>query len=387
MSFFDKLFDIFKLKSTNELESSNTLPVSPQSDYQQTIYFKNGNLYKIVPKHSENWYDARYLFSDGVLYDLENIDDIKSIPIPKFNQDEANLSEYGVTGSLDYVLRMKAKAFMDRNEKDLCSVCLWKATELMPSSGWGWSKKDYDRLIKWHIRLGMLEQAEKAKDYLSQRGFIYTDIEIDAIKTLPNNEIPTAKSPIKKTAKSNRLREFTPIEKEFAIAERVTIDDMIQLTNLPFLWNAEIQKYLDGHPFAYMDIVGDNLTIVEQEIQKMNAQIKLDLNRYKELPQSLRIPFEKLFFTKIGYYSYTRLICTPKTFTGKPSKYPINLYFTTDETKIGISSSHGNIYYGQNGKIEKAEIHFWKNHNRTSLIYKTINGVLTLTTIEQSDNQ
>ncbi|MFQ7788774.1 MAG: hypothetical protein ACLRIP_12505 [Blautia massiliensis (ex Durand et al. 2017)] len=49
----------------------------------QTIYFKNGEMYKVYPTDKESWYDARYLVSDGVKYDLENLDDLKRIPVPK----------------------------------------------------------------------------------------------------------------------------------------------------------------------------------------------------------------------------------------------------------------------------------------------------------------
>ena len=38
----------------------------------------------MYPTDKESWYDARYLVSDGVKYDLENLDDLKRIPVPKF---------------------------------------------------------------------------------------------------------------------------------------------------------------------------------------------------------------------------------------------------------------------------------------------------------------
>ena len=41
-------------------------------------------MYKVYPTDKESWYDARYLVSDGVKYDLENLDDLKRIPVPKF---------------------------------------------------------------------------------------------------------------------------------------------------------------------------------------------------------------------------------------------------------------------------------------------------------------
>ena len=94
----------------------------------QTIYFKNGEMYKVNPTDKESWYDARYLVSDGVKYDLENLDDLKRIPVPKFPPHQNIMEGYGVTGNLDYVLRMKAGSFYNRKDKIMCSACLWKCT-------------------------------------------------------------------------------------------------------------------------------------------------------------------------------------------------------------------------------------------------------------------
>ena len=137
----------------------------------QTIYFNNGKMYKVYPSDQENWYDARYLVSDGATYDLENVHDIQKIPVPKFAKFNPMMDGYGITGSLDYVIRMKAGVFYNRNEKELCSACLWKSTQLMlANTAAGWQKKDFERLINWHLELGMYDEAEKAKKYLSRYG-------------------------------------------------------------------------------------------------------------------------------------------------------------------------------------------------------------------------
>lgn len=64
MSLFSKIKNVFN-------SSSIDIPDA------QTIYFKNGEMYKVYPTDKESWYDARYLVSDGVKYDLENLDDLK----------------------------------------------------------------------------------------------------------------------------------------------------------------------------------------------------------------------------------------------------------------------------------------------------------------------
>lgn len=94
MSLFSKIKSVFN-------SSSDDVPDA------QTIYFKNGEMYKVYPTDKESWYDARYLVSDGVKYDLENLDDLRCIPIPAFTNIDI-MHGYGITGSLEYVLRMKA---------------------------------------------------------------------------------------------------------------------------------------------------------------------------------------------------------------------------------------------------------------------------------------
>lgn len=160
MSFMQKILEKFKIE--------NDTPKEPDA---QTIYFKNGKMYKVYPTDKESWYDARYLVSDGITYDLENVRDIQKIPVPSFAEFDPMMEGYGITGSLDYVIRMKAGAFYNRKEKELCSACLWKSTQLMlANKAVGWQKKDFDRLINWHLELGMYDEAEKAKKYLSRYG-------------------------------------------------------------------------------------------------------------------------------------------------------------------------------------------------------------------------
>lgn len=166
MGIMQKLLKILKAENDNSEKIQHITNFEKVLPEGQTIYFKNGKMYKVYPSDKESWYDARYLVSDDVLYDLETIDDINKIPIPQFAESDDVMSGYGVTGSLDYVLRMKAGAFYNRNEKELCSACLWKATELMFSSGIDWRKEDYLRIVNWHYELGMFDEARKAEKYL-----------------------------------------------------------------------------------------------------------------------------------------------------------------------------------------------------------------------------
>lgn len=160
------LFDLFKKRVTKEnsiLPKGNTVSLHPNA---QTVYFKNGKMYKVYPTDLESWYDARYLVSDGVLYDLESIPDIQSIPVPNFNRHDSSMEGYGIKGRLDYVLRMKAGNLYNRLEKELCSACLWKSAELMLATD-DWQRKDFERLVTWHYAMGMVDEAKRAEQYIN----------------------------------------------------------------------------------------------------------------------------------------------------------------------------------------------------------------------------
>lgn len=159
----------------------------------QTIYFVNGYLEKVVGKYTDYWYDADILVSDGKTFDLHSYSEIRSIPIPKFNSLSILSDGPGITGSLEYVLRMKAGTHFNRKEKELCSACLWKSTEMMVSLGFRWRKQDLQRLINWHVELGMLDEAEKAKRWLSSFP-IYTENSFDIYaKSFRDNSFSRAK--------------------------------------------------------------------------------------------------------------------------------------------------------------------------------------------------
>lgn len=139
------------------------------------VHFVNGRVRFSVPSiapYYENRdviYDCVYIVSDGVEYNLSNVDSIRSIKCPDFSTlpttDVEN--ELGVTGQLDYVLRMKASRCRSRDENELCSACLWKTTELMLRNRPSWRKEDYNRIVYYHNEMGMFDEAQKAQEYLN----------------------------------------------------------------------------------------------------------------------------------------------------------------------------------------------------------------------------
>jgi hypothetical protein len=376
MTFMGKFLD--KLNVDNwEGQKSNT-------DFEEAIgneitaYFRNGKMYKVSPSDTENWYNSRFIVSDEKLYDLENIEDIKRIPIPTFKKPETD--NYGVTGQLDYVLRAKSRIFYDKREKELCSACLWKATEMMFCNPLcSWSKKDYIRLIHYHLWLEMKDEAERAQKYLENKGMIFTEYELQGKKFISSNT-----SISHQTSKRVPKEKIDWREKELITVKNITINDMRELETMPFVCNTDIKKYIHegNHPFAYMEITGENFDIVKAEITKMNDTIADNIKHYPKIPQQLRIPVDELLFHS-SPYGFTRIMCTPKTYEGAPSQYPYTLYFCTDLSKRE-NTTHGELTYGQDGTVEKSDVVFWRNHNQFVLNFKTVNGVLTLLNLGQS---
>ena len=74
MTFINSLLNTFKTKNQKDTEESQTIPTREIVTDGKTVYFTNGKMYKVFPTDQESWYDAKYLVSDGVLYDLENIE-------------------------------------------------------------------------------------------------------------------------------------------------------------------------------------------------------------------------------------------------------------------------------------------------------------------------
>ena len=58
MSILAKFLDMFKLDSTRQIEYTQKIISGEIIPDGQTIYFKNGKMYKVYPSDEENWYDA-----------------------------------------------------------------------------------------------------------------------------------------------------------------------------------------------------------------------------------------------------------------------------------------------------------------------------------------
>lgn len=150
-------------------------PLLPYSYY--TIYYQNGHVFKIIPPPPNGYYidrDIVYsgtnIVSDGVKYDLTNFESISSIAIPDYKSYKPNNvgKELGVTGYLDYALRMRSGRYWTERKFDL-SLCLQeKATVLMKYSDIGWGRKDFYRIVNEMRSLGYLKKAEEWKQWINK---------------------------------------------------------------------------------------------------------------------------------------------------------------------------------------------------------------------------
>lgn len=132
-----------------------------------TAYFKNGVLYKIRPLNFKKLYDdrqrayeARYIVSDKIKYDLCDADSVKSIPIPKYAEN----APIGVTGYLENILLKHVPTGNDRLD---CEILL-KYTKLLKYSYWFYSEKDYYRLPKRLYELGAFDQGDEALEKIKK---------------------------------------------------------------------------------------------------------------------------------------------------------------------------------------------------------------------------
>lgn len=100
-----------------------------------TVYYAYGHVQKVLPPLLGSYYENRdiinaatFIVSDGVAYDLTDIQSIRSIKIPNYHIYAPNKvgEELGVTGCLDYVLRMRSGLYWREGNFDLSIACLEK---------------------------------------------------------------------------------------------------------------------------------------------------------------------------------------------------------------------------------------------------------------------
>lgn len=171
-------------------------------------------------------------------------------------------------------------------------------------------------------------------------------------------------------------------DKETIMTQRVTTEDMLQFTSMPYQLNCQIKKHIQSgsHPFAYMDLDEFNQSVAKKELLRLGEYIKKDISFSPRFSLDVsKIEFEEYD----SRYGYTRLMCTPHTFTGKISKFPLSLFFMS-RMDIHSFQELGNVFYLKDGNIGKAEIYIWRRKSLSKpgegrgFHFKIVDGNLAL---------
>lgn len=173
------------------------------------------------------------------------------------------------------------------------------------------------------------------------------------------------KTSVTKSITLKSTQKLSYVDKERIMVERVTTSDMLQFTMLPYDLNCPVHKFIPegGHPFAYMNLNKTNQTVAREELAKINEHILRAQNRIPSLTPDTFLQIDKIVFKKYSpYHGYTRLICTPYTFTGKIAKYPLSLSFMTKLESCPYEAT-GDLFYGKDGNIQKATVNIMYTMN------------------------
>lgn len=189
-----------------------------------------------------------------------------------------------------------------------------------------------------------------------------------------------------KSTVSQNKSHLSAVEKERIMVQRITTQDMVRFTQMPYHLDCAINKYdaPNSHPFAYINLDNQNISAAEADMERLNAHLATAHILCRKVPKRIGIPIKDIVYKPPKNYGYTRLMCTPYTFTGKIAKYPLSLSFMTDLSKTE-NTTHGEMFYGQNGTVQKAEVYCWRGGKGYFFYFKTEGPDLILSKIETAD--
>lgn len=185
-------------------------------------------------------------------------------------------------------------------------------------------------------------------------------------------------------------------EKPEPAPRKITNEDMQQFEMLPFTFSEPV-KYWRGiiNPYR-MNLSPDDQFTVIRELAKLDVYIRQSPSLSPLIPADINIMLDSLVFTesksKDVYTPYTHLICNPYTATGKLSKHPVGVSFSTPQDSfvewvgnIGrtrtLDCSEGVVWYSRDGEISKAHISIWKNYEGYFYDFKTVGKTFYLNKI------
>lgn len=170
------------IKITEPSQSFIYEPTKKDIANHNTAYFEHGVLVDVSPRNTaisldedrDVAYQARYIVSDGVQYDLCNPKDVIAFVIPEFeaqtsetsinsskNHVETKAVFINVTRDLSYIMKIIAQQVY---QNGLAIPMVYTTVNLMLASPVDWSDKDYDRMISQLERLEEYQYAKKLRE-------------------------------------------------------------------------------------------------------------------------------------------------------------------------------------------------------------------------------
>ena len=375
MSLIKKLIKLFKRMEISNKNSNTASETKEQSEkalegkYIPVYYL--GHLIRILPepgspysKHIDLIFSSNTIISDDVYYSLNQSEKIKQIPIPPYEIHGKNSidKDLGAIGTIEYFLLRKGNYYWDKKEYGLAFSCYAKATSMMIVTDEYWPPEAYDLIVNKYLELGETETARKWERWIEEQLCLpeekKTDEKKDASGGIPKEV--SAKKP-----KKDIQKKLSYVEKERIIVQRITSADMQQFTQIPYDLNCPIHKYdkSNGHPFAYMDLNSANIKIAKSELSKLNNYIVDVCSGISGWSRKFCIDVDKVAFAEYSpNYGYTKLMCTPYTFTGEISKIPVSLSFMS---RLDVMQYQvvGNLDYSADGNIIKANVNIWSRYS------------------------
>lgn len=177
-------------------------------------------------------------------------------------------------------------------------------------------------------------------------------------KEAPNVHI----NPVAEQKEEKSEKKLTYIEKELIMVNRITTQDMLRFDMLPYNLNFPVRKFIKegAHPAAYIDLDEANQETAKANLHEINEYISQATDYIPKLTRDYEIQVDKIVFKEYSKgYGYTHIKCTPYTFAGKVSKYPISLFFTSRQD-VNEYSVHGELFYGVDGNIMKGTVNVWR---------------------------
>jgi len=131
-------------------------------------FFEHGVLVNVSPRNTsvsldedrDVAYQARYIVSDGVKYDLCNPEDVMKFQIPVFDSQTDGMF-MNVTRDLSYIMKIIAQQVY---QKDVAIPLVFTTVNLMLVSPVAWRDKDYERMISQLERLEEYQLAKELRD-------------------------------------------------------------------------------------------------------------------------------------------------------------------------------------------------------------------------------